>query len=175
VVFPIKLGLISSKIRTIAIVSTWILACAFYFPSLVSSGLAEHGNNTFCSLVKQPVFSNKGDFQGYDWLHVTICFLAPLSLITVLYSAITITLKRGKNTLADNAPNVPGQRYLKKRRQATRMAAVVLVLFYIRVIPYTLFSFVNSWRASCAFQRSFYFIAIFMLYFSSVVNPIICY
>ena len=41
VVFPMKLGLVSSKI----IVSTWVLAGAFYFPSLVSSGLAEYGNN----------------------------------------------------------------------------------------------------------------------------------
>ena len=34
--------------------------------------------------------------------------------------------------------------------------------------------FLNSWRPSCAYQRSLYFMAIFMLHLSSVVNPIIC-
>ena len=75
VVFPIKLGLISSKIRTIAIVSTWDLEGVFYFPSLVSSGLAQYGNTTFCSLAKeQSIFLNNGAFQGYYWLHVTVRF-----------------------------------------------------------------------------------------------------
>ena len=41
VVFPIKLGLISSKIRTIAIVSTWILAGVFYSPLLITLELNE--------------------------------------------------------------------------------------------------------------------------------------
>ena len=152
VVFPMKLGLISSKIRKIAIASTWIVAGAFYFPWLLSSGLAEYGKITFCSLVNiQSIFPSREAEQGYGWLYVALCFLAPLFLITILYSAIPITLKRGKNTYADTA-------------------VVVLVMFYICVIPYTLSLFINSWKSSCA-----HFIAIIMLYFSSVVNPsIIC-
>ena len=47
VVFSIKLGLISIKIRTIAIVSTWILMGVVYFSSLVISGLVQRGNNAF--------------------------------------------------------------------------------------------------------------------------------
>jgi len=71
VVFPLKLGLISRKIRTLAIVSTWILAGAFYVPWLLSSGLAEYGNITFCSLVNiQSIFPSTEAEQGYYWLHV---------------------------------------------------------------------------------------------------------
>ena len=177
VVFPIKLGLISGKIRTIVIVSTWIFAGVFYFPLLVTSGLVERGNNTFCFLVsKQSIsFLNPGAIVGpYYWLHLTIQFFAPLFLITVLYAAIAITLKRRKKSLADSLPNEPEQRYLKKRRQATQMAIVILVLFYICVIPYTLVRLEKFWRPSCTFLKSFNFIANFMLHFSTVVNPIIC-
>ena len=42
---------------------------------------------------------------------------------------------------SETLPNVPEQRYLKKRRQATQMAAIILVLFYICVIPYTVLRF----------------------------------
>ena len=175
VVFPVKLGLISGNIRTKAIISTWIFAGVFYSPLLVTSGLAESGNNTSCILIsKKSTFFNKRSFEAYNWLHMTIRFFAPLFLITILYTAIAITLKRRKNALADTLPNVPEQRYLKKRRQATQMAIVILVLFYICVIPYTLLRFENFWRHSCAFLRSFTFIAYFMLHFSTAVNPIIC-
>ena len=175
VVFPIKLGLITGGIRTKAIISTWIFAGVFYFPLLVTSGLAESGNNTFCASVsKKTTFLNKGSFEAYNWLHLTIRIFAPLFLITILYTAIAITLKRRRKALANTLPNVPEQRYLKKRRQATQMVIVILVLFYICVIPHTLLHFVYLWKHSCAFLRSFYSLAIFLLLLSSVVNPIIC-
>ena len=174
VVFPMKLGLISTKIRIIAIVSTWILAGAFYFPSFVSSGLAQYGDKTFCTLVnKQSIFPNEEAFQGYYWLYVTIYFLAPPFVITVLYSAILISLKSRSKTLRD-AAQYEQENSVKKRRQAVKMAVVIVVLFYICVIPHSLLRFVNYFRPSCAFQISFTFIANFMFFLSSVVNPIIC-
>ena len=175
VVFPIKLGLISSKIRTIAIVSTWIVAGAFFFPSLVYSGLSEYDNNTFCdsSVNKQSVFTNEEAFQGYYWLYVTICLLAPLFLITALHTAIVISLKRRSKDLV-NSVQYEQQPSVSRRRQATKMVIVILVLFYICVIPNTLLRVVNHFRPFCAIQRSFTFISDFMVSLSSVVNPIIC-
>ena len=174
IVFPMKLGLISSKIRTKAIVSTWILAGVFYFPLLITSGLVEHGNDTFCSLASYKIFPTKETIDtGYHWLHVTICFLAPLLLITVLYSAVVISLKRRSKALMNTA-QYEQQHSVKKRGQATKMAIVILVLFYICVIPHTLSHFVNYFRRSCAFQFLFTFISDFMFFLSPVVNPIIC-
>ena len=175
VVFPIKLGLTSSKIRAIAIVSTWILAGAFFFPSLVSSGVAEYGNNMFChSLVnRHSIFPNEEGFRGYYLLYLTICFLAPLLVIIVLYTAIVMSLKRRSKALMNAAQN-DRQHCVKRRRQATKMAIVILVLFYICVIPHTLSRFVNYFRPSCAIQISFIFVAFFLFSLSSVVNPMIC-
>ena len=172
VVFPIKLGLISSRIRTIAIVSTWVLAGVFYFPLLITFKLYEFDNNMYCSQVD--LKSTFPSMEGYNWLHLIMRYFVPLFLITILYTAIAITLKRRKKALADTLPNLPEQRYLKKRRQATQMAVVILVLFYICVIPHTLLHFVYLWRHSCAFLRSFYFLSIFLLLLSSVINPVIC-
>ena len=60
VVFPVKIGLISSKIRTIDTVSTWVLAGVFYFPLLVIHELVEGGNDTFCSLLNtRSIFSSR--------------------------------------------------------------------------------------------------------------------
>ena len=48
VVFPMKLGLISDKTRSIGIFSTWMCAGFFSSPLLITSNLVARGNNTFC-------------------------------------------------------------------------------------------------------------------------------
>ena len=175
VVFPIKLGLISGKIRRIGIVSTWVLAGVFYFPLLITWELVELGNNAFCRLVnKQSIFPNTEAGEGYFWFHVTIRFIAPSFLATILYSAIAISLKRQNKTLTDTLPTASEQRYLKKRRQATQMAVVILVLFCLCVIPYTALHFSAGWKRFCAFWRLFQCLSIFLFFSSSVVNPVIC-
>ena len=175
VVFPIKVGRISPKIRTIAVSSTWIFAAVLNIPWLLTSKLTERGNNTFCVVTfKRPVFPNQEFIAAYHWLHVIFASIAPLFVITVLYSAIAIALTRQNKVLAKTAPSL--QRHaLKKRRQATQMAVVIVVLFFICVIPLTVVYFLSHLRPSCAFLRpSFTFIATFALYSSSVVNPVIC-
>ena len=175
VVFPIKLGLISSKIRTIAIVSTWVLAGVFYFPLLITWELVELGNNAFCTVVdKQSIFPNTEAVEGYYWFHVTIRFIAPLFLSTILDSAIAISLKRQNKALKDTLPTISEQRYLKKRRKATQMAVVILVLFNLCVIPYTALHFSERWKRFCAFWRLFQCLAILMFFSSSMANPVIC-
>jgi len=138
VFFPLKLGLISSKIRTRAIVSTWVVAGVFCFPSLITWDIVELGNRTYCRWVNiKSIFHRKKGDAAYNWFIVTIRFLAPLLIITVLYTAIAISLKRRSSALM-NVSQYDRQRSLKKRRQATQMAVVIIVLFYICVIPYTL-------------------------------------
>ena len=174
VVFPVKIGFISNKIRAVAIVSTWVLAIVFYSPWIVNFGLVEHGNNAFCRFVGQKsIFSNKEARRAYDWLHITIRVLAPLLLITALYTAIVVALKRRNKAFMD-AAQYQRQHVLKKRRQATQMAVVIIVLFYICVVPYNLSRFVHFWGPSCAFLRSFNSIAVLVVFSSSAVNPIIC-
>ena len=174
VVFPLKLGLISSKIRAIAIFSTWLLGGVFYFPWLITYDVVELGNGKYCRPRNiKSIFPSKEGAELYNWLHVTIRSLAPLFVVIVLYTAIVISLKRRSKALM-NATQYERQHSLQKRRQATQMAVVILVLFYICVIPYTLLRFAGFWKPSCAFLRSFYYISILMFFSSSVVNPIVC-
>ena len=173
VVFPIKVGLISAKIRTTAIISTWIVSGLFNFPMMITMGLVQKQNNTYCTSNSNTVFLKEGS-DAYAWLLTSFFAIAPLFIITMLYIAIAIALKRKSKALADTAPNM--QRHsLKKRRQAIYMAFVIVVMFYICVIPYTfLHVHVSFFWTSCAFLRFIHFSALFMYYSSSIVNPIIC-
>ena len=174
VVFPMKLGLISSKIRTIAIVSTWICASLVKLPSLISSKLIVRGNDTACAETNMESFlSNNNAYGTYLWLQFCLFIIVPFVVITVLYTAIAITLNLHKKALAGNPSNA--QRHAtKKRRQAIKMAVAIMVLFYLCIIPLTLIYFIPNWRPSCAIQRVLYLVTSFSLYLSSTVNPFIC-
>ena len=170
VVFPIRIGFISTKIRIIAIASSWIFAGLFSSPRLIIVELVQHGDYAFCSVVRS-VFTN----SVYMWLQLTFLLFAPLFTMSVLYTATVIALKRQNEDLADSAPNV--QRLsLKKRRRAIQMLVVIVAMFYFCVIPYSSLFFVPyvDWKPSCAFFRLFSFCAFFALCSSAAVNPIIC-
>ncbi|XP_020612190.1 tachykinin-like peptides receptor 86C [Orbicella faveolata] len=172
VVFPIKLGLISPKIRTTAIVSTWIFAGLFNSPSLIMADVVVHDNkNAFCT--NTLTGDNPDVSAAISFAPFALLFIAPLVVITVLYTAIAIALRRQNRALTDNAQNL--QRHSeKKRRQAIRMAVIIVALFYICVIPSTLLYFAPYWNLSCASQRLFFSLASLAFSLSSMVNPIIC-
>ena len=173
VVFPIKLGLISPKIRTTAIVSTWIFAGLFNSPSLIISDVVVHDNRkAFCKyrgdLVGDPDVSMAFMFAQLSWL-----FIVPLVVITVLYTAIAIALKRQNRALSDNAQNL--QRLsVKKRRQAIGMSVTIVALFYICVFQSTLLYFNAFWVFSCVSQKLVFNLTSFAFSLTSMINPIIC-
>ena len=170
VVFPIKLGLISPKIRTAAIASTWMFAGLFNSPSLIIADVVVHDNkNAFCNNT-----SDNPDVSGaISFVQLALLFITPLVVMSVLYTAIGVTLKRQNRALTDTAQNL--QRHSQtKRKQAVRMTVVIVALFYICVIPTTLLYFLHYWRLSCTSQRLFYSLASWAFSLSSLVNPIIC-
>ena len=173
VVFPVKLGLISPKIRKTAIVSTWIVAGLFNLPSMIISGVTVHENNkAHCSSTAH--FLHNPDFSTTVLIaQLSVLSIAPLVVITVLYTAIAIALKRQNRALNDTVQNIP-RHSEKKRRQAIRMAVIIVVLFYICVIPSTLLYVAPHWSLSCASQKVFLSLTSLAFSLSSMVNPIVC-
>lgn len=174
VVFPIKLGLISPKIRTTAIISSWILAVLFNSPSLIISDVVVHAdNNTSCSYTGSESVYNSGVLAAFLFAQLFLLFVVALVVLTVLYTAIAIALKRQKRALNDTTINL--QRHAeRKRRRAIRMAVIIVALFYICVIPLTLSYFSANWSLSCVSQKLLFSLASFSFSSSSMVNPIIC-
>ena len=173
VVFPLKLGLVSQKIRTTAIVSTWIIAGLFNSPSLIISDVVVHDNgDAFCNYTSDPI-GNPNVSSPLVFAQLLLIFVAPLVVLTVLYTAIAIALKRQNRTLSDTAQNP--QRYSeRKRRQAIRLAVIIVALFYICVILSTLLYSVSYWSVFCVSPRLFFNLRFFAFSLSSMVNPTIC-
>ena len=176
VLFPMRLGLISTKIRFIAIVSTWIIAAAFNFDFLVSLDLRVRDNNTFCEeITSKSVIASQEAGVAYWWLQTTIHIFAPLSLLTLLYTAIAVALKRQSKALANAGPNIQ-RTIFKKRKRAIQLSVVTMVMFYLCVSAPTLARLVSmtEWELPCAFWKVLGVLSIVSVYASTTINPVIC-
>ena len=178
VVFPLKVGLISKKIRTLAIISMWIFAGFLNSPSLIVVKLVVIGNDAVQCMETNysgSIFSNQEANATYVWFQFTFLYMGPLFSITILYTAIAITLKKqNKAALENTEPNIKRSQSMRNRRQAMLMVVTIVVLYYTCVTPFTLLHFQPYWRPSCAFQRVLHFVASFLIFSSSIVNPAIC-
>ena len=175
VVFPMKLGLISGRTRSIAIVSTWMCAGFFSCPLLIISKLVASGSDIVCgeTNIESYLLNKDSAIEAYVWFQFVLLIIAPLVVTTVLYTAIAITLILQKRALASTPPNAQ-RNAMKKRTKAIKMAVAIMALFNLCVIPHTLLYFIPHWRPSCVIQRVVYFVTSFSFYFSTSVNPIIC-
>ncbi|XP_022782124.1 neuropeptides capa receptor-like [Stylophora pistillata] len=132
--FPVRLGLISRKIRFIAIASTWSLAAAFNFTFLLGQDLHIEVNHTFCKRTAFISISGQKDFAIYDWFQSIFFYFVPLCLTTLLYTAITAALRKQSKALANSGPNIQ-RNVFEKRKRAIRLSVVTMVTYFLSVSP----------------------------------------
>ena len=168
VVFPMKLHLFSSRSRACVIASSWVLALlanAFHF---CSYELVKQNEETICSNFQNLSFS----YVAFSKVYTILLQIVPVIAMTILYSAIAVTLRRQDNVL--RSQSVQGA-YQQKRR-AIKMACCIMSAFYICMLPIVIYFILWEYkiRLSCSFTRVYLFYASLMLYLSSAINPVIC-
>ena len=168
VVFPMKVHLISSCSRPLAIASTWIVAMtanAFHFDAFE---LVKENEEVICS----NFYNTSYLYMTYSKIYTVILQIAPLIGMSILYSAIAVSLRRQDKAL--RSPSV--QKVHQSKRRAIKMALCVMAAFYICVLP--MLSYFILWeyevKLPCSFSKELLFIASLMLYLSSTINPVIC-
>ena len=161
VVFPMKVHLISSRFRVLAIAFTWIVA--------VLSGFAFSKDS---KLVYQIGALNCATATSYQYAGAAGCF-ALLIFITILYCTIAVTLRRKNKALSRAAVNGNSQRKL----QAMKMSICVVAAFYIFFIPFIICTFLPErvLERSCLLLRVVWPLTGLTIILSSSANPIICF
>ena len=166
VVFPLKAKLISSKVRLISILSTWFVAIAVYAPYFYSVKLISYGNETYCTLNWGPAFDHKKTHRGFvtatfiTFIPIRICVLA------VVYSIITWTIRK-KNKKSK-------ERFSCLRNHRDQQLMISFVSCMTPLIVIFLWYAIEQ-PSSCALQKVFPFISVFILYSWSALNPCICF
>ena len=176
VVFPLMAKLISSKVRLISILSTWLVAIAVHAPYFYSFKLIPYENQTYCLLNWGPAFDHKKTHRGF----VTATFIAfipiPICFLAVVYS-ITKWKIRKKNEKSKERFSCLQNRRDQQLRKIVRLAMAIMISFVSCMIPLIV---IFRWNAIeqpsfCVLQRVFPFISVFILYSWSALNPCICF
>ena len=121
VVFPMKVHLISSRFRVLAIASSWIVALLCGAASSIDSKVVHKNGALDCTEETTAICRYVG----------AACFFASLISITILYCTIAVTLRRKNKALPTSAVNGNIQR----KRQAMKMFSCVVAAFYLCFIP----------------------------------------
>ena len=161
VVFPMKVHLISSRFRVLAIASTWIVALSCGSASSIYSKVVHKNGALDCTA--------ETNFQYAGAAGV----LASLMFITILYCIIAVTLRRKNKALPTSAVNGNVQR----KRQAVKMSICVVAAFYLCFIPVIIIVLLSErvLERSCLLLRVLRPLPLLMTNLSSTANPIICF
>ena len=168
VVWPMKFYLITSRFRSFAIASTWIVALTASSVDLHLSELLKENGKNRCS---KDTTSLLHIVSGYARL--AIFFIAPIVLITILYCAIAVTLRKQDKMLQCTTGR---NRNDHKKRHAIKMSLCVVGLFYLFFLPYltTVLLWETSVSKTCLYKY-FFLVSNLTIHVSSTTNPIICF
>ena len=163
VVFPMKIHLISSRFRILAIASTWIVAFLFGSLSSIDSKVVHKNGALSCTEKTTPISQYAGAAGSF----------ASLISITILYCTIAVTLRRKNRALPTSAVNGNVQR----KQQAMKMSICVVAAFYLCFIPVIIVVFFSEkvLERSCLLLRVLLPLPSLAINISSSANPIICF
>ena len=167
VVWPMKFHLITSRFRAFAIASTWIVALTVNSADLYLSKLRKQYGKITCSEDRNSVL-----FIVLGYARCVLLYFAPMVLITVLYCAIAVTLRRQDKVLQCKTVH----RNDHKKRKAIKMSLCVVGLFYLLFLPFltALVFWHTPVSKSCLYEKLF-LISTLGISLSSTTNPIICF
>ena len=168
VVWPMKFHLITSRFRSFAIASTWIVALTINSMDLYSSDLLKENGQIRCIKDTTSLL-----YRAFGYARLAIFFIAPMVLITILYCAIAVTLRKQDRMLQCTTGR---NRNDQKKRQAIKMSLCVVGLFYLFFLPFVagLILFETSGSKMCVYKHLF-LVSDMAVHVASTTNPIVCF
>ena len=168
VVWPMKFRLISSRFRSFAIATTWIVALTINSTDLYMSQLLKKNEKIRCSEDTTSLL-----FLVIGYVRCAVFYIAPMVLITILYCAIAVTLRKQDKMLQCTTVR---NRNDHKKRQAIKMSLCVVGLFYLFFLPFaTGFVLLQTPVSNSCLYINLFRLSSLGLYVSSTTNPIICF
>ena len=170
VVFPMKVYLISSRFRALAITSTWFVAIIIKSLDLYALDLYLFGDEVVCT---QDLHTTAFSYKAYARVYTALFHVAPLIVMTILYSVVAMTLRRQDKILHGRQD---GHQKTQRKHEATKMSLCIVGTFYICVLPFILYLILLEYeiKLSCLLYKVAWHLGHIMLCCSSATNPIIC-
>ena len=175
VVFPLRISMLTSRMRVALIVLTWIVGSAVHAPYFYIFKLVETGMEARCRPSWAPAFAEPMSSKIYATFLCVFLILIPFSLLSVIYSIIVWTLVRERNALkhAVRGGVIRG----RMNRNVLKMAVTIVAVFAICWAPFNIYMFVLifvwNWKVPFCNTSNFQFTAVFLAYANTAINPLV--
>lgn len=178
VVFPLRVGMITARVRVTMIVITWIIPIGFAATSFYTIDAGTKYGKSFCVWRwHKNIDIHTQIHRNFFTVSSLVFFIGPFFVLVVLYSIILITLGKRK------FPRVNQSQEAKKRnrrvsRSATVIALTIVLVFWICWCPYNIYVFVVAFKFDWDFPKYCGSITVFavcqiLTFTNSAANPCI--
>jgi hypothetical protein len=173
IVFPMRSGVITSKIRKLMVISIWIIAMAFHSPYFYAFSLIAVRNTDL--LECKYIWKGKGG-MAYYFSSSAFLFFLPLFTMTVIYTVILITIRRRK--IPGNLESSRARRHKERRnRRVLKMVLAVLLAFLICWLPVNIYAYLKLFglhqQSKCEAKDVTLVVTKFFAYTNAAINPFI--
>lgn len=139
-VYPLRMKMVTVKLRSLLLLLTWILAVPASFPHVYHSSLVHNNGQTVCR-------PEENDFTVvYFYVDLIIFYCAPLITISILYYFIIKSLREARP--GDNLGGHVNTRRRKQNQKVFKITISIVSACFICWTPYYMYGFVLIFNPS---------------------------
>ena len=173
VVFPLKIKLISWKVRLVCILVSWIVAIAAHAHYLHILRVCSNG---YCCFKANWTTETNNKYSTAMFI---VFYLVPVCLLTIIYSTIAWTLKRRQNERRKMS-EFKRSRDPASKRQIVRLSIAILAAFIVCIGPLFVCSFIIIFKFHGELPPEIPQVIVFiinkmLLHSWGALNPCICF
>ena len=173
VVFPLRVSMITLRMRVALIASTWIIGAAVHAPYFYIFKLIETDMGAYCVPTFAPAFKEPQTSKIYGIFLCVFLILIPFPLLSLIYTIIVWTLVRKRKAMRNAVRS--GVVRDKMNKKVLKMALTIVAVFAICWAPFNIYMFILifvwNWKVPHCYKTSFRFAAIFLGYANTAINP----
>ena len=174
IVFPLRTKRIKpAKLCKIIIPLIWITSMGLHVVYFYIFQIAIIDAKTYCKISWAPKFDDRQSQETYYLIVLVSLIVIPTFVITTLYSAIILNLKRSKSVRRKG----PSSCLTLRRLRDVRIIIAILITFLVCIIPINVFALMLYFvwahgKVPCGLENVA-FVVNFALYSNASANPII--
>lgn len=173
VFYPVKAAVMSLKVAKVTIPFVWLIAVVLHSPYFYIYRIYIYKGEAYCLLNWSPPFANDMQAQKiYFVLLFCLLFIFPFCVITALYTAVIVRLKR-QQFPGQHQSEIARKMREKRNRAILQLSIVIVMVFVVCWTPFTTFVFLKffKWDMPHCGRKNTAFIAYFIAHSISAINP----
>lgn len=178
VVYPLRKQLINpGKLCKIVIPLIWFTSMGLHAVYLYTFRTVTDDKKTYCKLTWAPKFDDRKSQETYYLILLFFLIIVPTCIITILYSAIILNLKRSRRARCKGPSSFVTLQRSKEDTKVVRIIIAILIAFIVCLIPINVYAILiffvwDPGKVPCDIDNASFAVH-FILYSNASVNPCI--